>query len=279
MNLILVESEENIQNILKTKLLSKNNQIVSLVSWKDLELANYEAIYLFSIIENNFVDYNVQEFILKCNAKVNIITISKKKNNDEPFISWINSLIFDYSLSLNISLRLLLDELDSNLELVNEIINNKRQIKPENNVVIYTDGACSGNPGAGGWGVVLINGDRKKEVSGYEPLTTNNKMELTAVVRALSMLKKKCNVELYSDSAYVVNAINQNWLTNWKRNGWKNSDREQVKNIELWQELDVLLNYHSVTFNKVKGHSDNEFNNRCDELATSEIAKNRICDN
>lgn len=142
----------------------------------------------------------------------------------------------------------------------------------KNFVTIYTDGACSGNPGAGGWGAVLIAGERRKEISGFDPLTTNNKMELTAVIKALSMLKQRCNVELYSDSAYVVNAINQNWLENWKKNNFVGSDKKPVKNIELWKALDELLSYHNVHFNKVKGHADNELNNRCDALATGEIA-------
>ena len=115
---------------------------------------------------------------------------------------------------------------------------------------------------------------KMKEFSGFDPETTNNKMELTAVIVALKKLKKPCNVELYSDSAYVVNALNQGWLENWKTNGWKGADKKPVKNIELWKQLDELLGTHNVTFIKVKGHADNEFNNRCDELATGEIAKN-----
>ncbi len=150
-------------------------------------------------------------------------------------------------------------------------MNEKVEIK--DSVVIYTDGACSGNPGAGGWGAVLIYGHNKKEISGFEEDTTNNRMELTAVIRALSLLKQKCNVELFSDSAYVVNAIKNNWLDNWKVNGWVGADKKPVKNIELWKELDSLLQTHNVNFNKVKGHSDNELNNRCDELATGEIKK------
>ena len=142
------------------------------------------------------------------------------------------------------------------------------------NVTIYTDGACSGNPGAGGWGAILMCDGKMKEFSGFDPETTNNKMELTAVIVALKKLKKPCNVELYSDSAYVVNALNQGWLENWKTNGWKGADKKPVKNIELWKQLDELLGTHNVTFIKVKGHADNEFNNRCDELATGEIAKN-----
>ena len=143
------------------------------------------------------------------------------------------------------------------------------------NVTIYTDGACSGNPGAGGWGAILMHEGVKKEFSGFDKETTNNKMELTAVIEALKKLKKPCKVQLYSDSAYVVNALTLGWLENWKNNSWRGSDKKMVKNIELWQELDELLLTHEVEFIKVKGHADNEFNNRCDALATGEIAKNQ----
>lgn len=140
-------------------------------------------------------------------------------------------------------------------------------------VTIYTDGACSGNPGPGGWGSILMFGDVKKEISGAMKDTTNNIMEITAVIEALKLLKYECEVEIYSDSAYVVNAFKQKWIDNWKKNNWKTSNKENVKNKELWQELDRLVNIHKVKFIKVKGHADNEWNNRCDELATGEIAK------
>lgn len=139
------------------------------------------------------------------------------------------------------------------------------------NVIIYTDGACSGNPGPGGWGSILMYNDQKKEISGFCENTTNNIMEITAVLEALKLLKEPCNVKVYSDSAYVVNAFNQNWITNWKKNNWKNASKSPVKNKELWEELDKLISIHEVEFIKVKGHSDNEFNNRCDFLATSAI--------
>lgn len=142
-------------------------------------------------------------------------------------------------------------------------------------VIIYTDGACSGNPGAGGWGAILKYGEHERELSGYEEETTNNRMELSAAINALQRLKEPCNVELYSDSAYLVNGFRQGWLENWKRNGWKNSGKEDVKNADLWRELDRLSNFHCIQWIKVKGHSDNEFNNRCDKLATGEIKKNR----
>ena len=138
-------------------------------------------------------------------------------------------------------------------------------------VTIYTDGACSGNPGPGGWGAILMFKDVKKEIYGGEKNTTNNVMELTAVIESLKLLKYPCEVELYSDSAYVVNAFLQKWIENWKKNNWKNSNKEDVKNKELWQELLSLTNIHNVKFIKVKGHSDNEFNNRCDELARNAI--------
>lgn len=141
-------------------------------------------------------------------------------------------------------------------------------------VTIYTDGACSGNPGPGGWGAVLMCNGNIKEISGYNKNTTNNIMEITAVIEALKLLKYECEVEIYSDSAYVVNAFNQKWIENWKKNNWKNSNKEEVKNKELWEELDKLVSEHKVKFIKVKGHADNKWNNRCDELATGEIKKN-----
>ena len=140
-------------------------------------------------------------------------------------------------------------------------------------VIIYTDGACSGNPGPGGWGSILMMGENRKEISGGKKDTTNNVMELTAVIEALKLLKRPCKVDLYSDSAYVVNAFLQNWIWGWIKNGWKNSHKEEVKNKELWQELLSLTKIHDVTFHKVKGHADNEYNNRCDELARNAIKK------
>ncbi len=141
-------------------------------------------------------------------------------------------------------------------------------------VVIYTDGACSGNPGPGGWGTILMYKDTAKEISGYMKNTTNNIMEITAVIEGLKMLKYKCNVEIYSDSAYVVNAFNNHWIEGWIKKNWVNSSKEPVKNKELWQELYNLTKQHEVKFIKVKGHSDNEYNNRCDELARLAIKNN-----
>ena len=140
-------------------------------------------------------------------------------------------------------------------------------------ITIYTDGACSGNPGPGGWGAVLIYEDNKKEIWGANKETTNNIMELTAVIEALKLLKYKCKVNIYSDSAYVVNAFKEDWISGWIKNNWRTAGKKDVKNKELWQELIELVNKHEVTFNKVKGHSDVELNNRCDELAREEIDK------
>ena len=140
-------------------------------------------------------------------------------------------------------------------------------------VVIYTDGACSGNPGPGGWGSILMYKDIKKEISGGTQDTTNNIMELTAVIEGLKLLKHECEVEIYSDSAYVVNAFNNKWIYGWMKNNWKTSSKEPVKNKELWEELFSLTKIHTIKFIKVKGHSDNEFNNRCDELAREAIKR------
>lgn len=134
-------------------------------------------------------------------------------------------------------------------------------------VNLYTDGACSGNPGPGGYGAILIYNGVEKEISGGEENTTNNKMEIMAVLKGLQMLKEPCKVTVYSDSAYVVNTIDKGWIYVWKKNNWRKSDKSQVKNIELWEEMLRLMEIHEIKFIKVKGHSDNEYNNRCDKLA------------
>ena len=138
-------------------------------------------------------------------------------------------------------------------------------------VIIYTDGACSGNPGPGGWGAILMYNGNKKEISGAKNNTTNNVMELTAALEGLKMLKFQCEVELYSDSAYLVNSFSQGWIYNWKKNNWKTASKEPVKNKEIWEEIYNLTQIHKVKFIKVKGHADNEFNNRCDEMARNAI--------
>lgn len=138
-------------------------------------------------------------------------------------------------------------------------------------VVLYTDGACSGNPGVGGWGAILICGEHRREISGGDPMTTNNRMELMSVIVGLERLKFPCTVDVFSDSAYTVNGFLQGWVYNWEKNGWKKADRKAVLNDDLWKRLLALTRLHDVTFHKVKGHADNELNNRCDELARGEI--------
>ena len=143
-------------------------------------------------------------------------------------------------------------------------------------VTIYTDGACSGNPGAGGYGVVLMYGAAKKELSeGYEK-TTNNRMELLAVIRGLEALKEPCRVNLYSDSKYVVDAIEKGWVVKWKQNNWMRNKKERASNVDLWQQLLVMLEKHQVKFIWVKGHADNPWNERCDELARMAIQKGEL---
>lgn len=133
-------------------------------------------------------------------------------------------------------------------------------------VTIYTDGACSGNPGPGGWAAILIYGKHEKELSGGEAETTNNRMELSGVIAALGALTERCSVTLYTDSQYIERAVNEHWLDGWKKRGWRRREGP-VKNLELWQELDRLLGEHSVAVRWVKGHAENEYNNRCDALA------------
>ena len=142
-------------------------------------------------------------------------------------------------------------------------------------VTIFTDGACSGNPGPGGWGAVLIYGEHSREISGYEEVTTNQKMELMAAVKSLQSLKEPCQVDLYSDSAYLINAFEQKWYERWQRNGWLNAQKKSVENRELWIKLLELSSIHSITWNKVKGHSGEFYNERCDKLARNAITQHQ----
>ena len=140
-------------------------------------------------------------------------------------------------------------------------------------IEIFTDGACSGNPGPGGWAAILKFGPHQKEISGNMSHTTNNRMELFAVISGLGALKQSCKVEVYSDSTYVVNAFNQNWIESWQKRGWKTSDNKPVENQDLWRLLLITMRKHDVSFHKVPGHQDHAENNRCDELARSEVQK------
>lgn len=142
-------------------------------------------------------------------------------------------------------------------------------------VDIYTDGACSGNPGIGGWCAILIYNGIEKTISGFNKQTTNNRMEVFAIIQGLAALKERCEVTIYSDSAYAVNAIENGWLESWKRNGWRTGDNKEVKNIDLWNDLSLRMSEHNVRFVKVKGHADNEYNNLCDKTARAEINKCR----
>ena len=138
-------------------------------------------------------------------------------------------------------------------------------------VTIYTDGACSGNPGPGGWGTILQFGPHQKELSGYEAATTNNRMELMAAIEGLRALKEPCDITLYSDSAYLVNSFQRGWIDGWQRNGWQTAAKKPVENQDLWQELLRLAAPHTIHWKKVKGHADNAGNNRCDALARAAI--------
>lgn len=140
-------------------------------------------------------------------------------------------------------------------------------------VTLYTDGACSGNPGKGGWAAILQSGGHEKVLSGGESETTNNRMELMGVISGLEALNQSCNVDIYSDSAYIVNAFLQDWISYWLMSGWKTKGKKPVQNIELWKRLLDVCAKHQITWHKVKGHADNELNNRCDMIAREEIQK------
>ena len=140
-------------------------------------------------------------------------------------------------------------------------------------VTIYTDGECYGNPGPGGWGCILMYNQHKKESSGGAADTTNNRMEITAALEALKLLKEPCQVDLYTDSAYLCNALEKRWLETWSKNGWKTASKSNVENQDLWKELLIQLQRHDIQFHKVKGHADNEFNNRCDKLARDAVQR------
>ncbi len=142
-------------------------------------------------------------------------------------------------------------------------------------IEVYTDGACSGNPGPGGWGVILSYRGAEKELAGYEPNTTNNRMELTAAIRAMQALTEPCEIRMYTDSAYLCNAFNQGWINGWVKKNWKTASGKPVENQDLWLELLGFSHTHRITFHKVKGHSDNVKNNRCDQLARSAIKASR----
>ena len=144
-----------------------------------------------------------------------------------------------------------------------------KEVTDMKHVDIYTDGACRGNPGVGGWGAILVYGNKEKEMSGGESETTNNRMELMAAIAAMEALREPCDVTLTSDSKYLTDAINKGWLSSWKQNGWKKADKKPVLNVELWERIDRLLQIHTVRFVWVHGHQGHAYNERCDVLATT----------
>ncbi len=289
MNLILIDDfDSKHKKQIETYFENENTKIVSLDDFEDVDFeTGFESVFVLAKIKYNFVSKDMFKFSRNLAKKeiktqIGVIFLEKFGENAKIVIDWFETLKLDFGVNLSVCGEFDLHNLEEELVCVERAITGQKKAKntseqskviKDNYVTIYTDGACSGNPGAGGWGAILMHGNKKKEISGFDPETTNNKMELTAVIEALSSLKAPCNVELYSDSAYVVNAINLGWLVNWKSNGWKGSDKSPVKNIELWKMLDNLMQIHKVNFNKVKGHADNEFNNRCDQLATGEIAQ------
>ncbi|MBO5394736.1 MAG: ribonuclease HI [Clostridia bacterium] len=167
-----------------------------------------------------------------------------------------------------------LEEICACLKVQQKESNKADEASNDRNIVLYTDGACSGNPGMGGWGAILMYKGVEKVLSGGEKETTNNRMELTAVIKGLEKIKGSQHVDVYSDSAYVVNAFLQDWISSWRSRGWKTTKGE-VQNLDLWQQLIALTEKHDVVWHKVKGHADNEYNNRCDALAVGEIEKMR----
>ena len=145
-----------------------------------------------------------------------------------------------------------------------------RCCKKVKKITVYADGACSGNPGPGGYGAILKYGQHEKELSGYDPDTTNNRMELTAVLSALAALQEPCEVTVYTDSRYICDAVNNRWVIKWRDNGWRRAQNASALNSDLWEKMLEFLAMHKVTFEWVKGHADNEFNNRCDQLAVAQ---------
>ncbi len=173
-------------------------------------------------------------------------------------------------------LKLLAEKLSLNAAQPNRSVSVSQDLGEAKKIVLYTDGACSGNPGLGGWAGILQYGSQEKEVKGGERETTNNRMELMAVIMGLEKIKEPCEVDVYSDSAYVVNAFVEDWVGSWQKNNWHTSGKKEVQNIDLWKRLLVQTARHSVSWHKVKGHADNALNNRCDALARAEIEKLRL---
>lgn len=252
--------------------LKKNNiecQGIEAVSKKELSKA--DNIFIFGI-DKCFLSSKTLNFLQTIDYDINIILISSHFENTEAIITYFRVLGAYNNINFNVLAEFDPQDKESLLRYLNNSSKETNELKNKK-VIMYTDGACSGNPGAGGWATIMLAGGKEKRISGGEAITTNNRMELLAVIRGLESLKKECEVEIYSDSAYVVNAFELRWLENWKANGWKNSSKELVKNVDLWQILDVLVQKHKVHFFKVKGHADDYYNNLCDKMAVEESLK------
>ena len=269
-NLSMQNSKELIEKLKNAKIsiynihdLPKTSESLYCVLSLEKDFLCEDAFGFIKNIDNNF---NLKIILVSSNLKVSEIS------NSQFVLGWIKEISKTYNKKIEIIAEVDINDIDNIYQIITKN-NKKNQTKEDNFVTIYTDGSCSGNPGPGGWGAILMSEGKMKEISGGENETTNNRMEILAVIKALEMLKKPCKVELFSDSAYVVNAFEQNWIGSWKANNWKNSSKSPVKNLDLWKILDNLTQIHEVHFNKVKGHADNEFNNRCDELAVMETNK------
>lgn len=268
---------ELLKERLGESLKSKNITFANISNYQPDETHEH-VICVFSLTMG-FFETDAFEFLKNQNdfSNLSIIIVSKvtrtgRLENAQYAIGWVNEI-----MKMKHKMYRIVAEVDTkDDDYLFEVIKSQfctKKSESKNKVVIYTDGSCSGNPGPGGWGAILMTEGQSKEISGGEIETTNNRMELTSVIKALEHLKKPCSVELYSDSAYVVNAFELKWIDLWKRKHWRNSEKILVKNLDLWQKLDNLTQLHKVHFNKVKGHADNEFNNRCDELAVLETNK------
>jgi len=237
------------------------------------------AICVFSL-SFSFFDFDSFEFLkhqkifkgLSIVLALNRGFASGRLENSSIAVSWVHALVGPRRKDYKVISEVDREDQDYMFEIINNQVNPQPKVD-RNKFKIYTDGACSGNPGCGGWAAVIISEDKTEELFGGEFDTTNNRMEILAAIKALESLKSPSDIELYSDSAYLVNTFELGWIEQWKRNHWRNSDKVLVKNIDLWQKLDALTDFHNVKFFKVKGHADVEYNNICDKLAVAETKR------
>ena len=274
MNLIIYEGFGDIELEKLSRTFDKKQfALIDIQNFDGENLDKFEKIIILAQEVYTFLSTQVQEFLVKYaeNRVIELAVVKAKVDETTLIQSWLNSVCVKDGKNIKFITSINYENLDEGLQNLFNL--SQRKLENADKVVIYTDGACSYNPGPGGWAAYIMYGSKTKKLSGFEEETTNNRMELMAIIQGLSALNRPCRVELYSDSAYVVNGMKQDWLTNWKANKWKNSDNKPVKNQELWMELDRLVSYHEIEFFKVKGHADNEFNNLVDKMATDEIAK------